>query len=147
MARKKPAPSAKTARTATARKTAAAGTARARLAPGPLQVEAQGATLKDDDRLIIAVRVRDSQGEPVTGLTKAAFKLWQLGHHFGSVSDVFVVELAEIAGLEGLYHLVRKNWSIVPNGTLPFYVRVSRRGLEPGGALTFIVKVREGLDT
>ena len=118
----------------------------ARLASGPLQVEAQGATLKDDERLIIAVRVRDHEGKPVTGLTKSNFKIWQLGHFFSDVSGFFVVELEAIAGLEGLYHLVRKNWSLVPNGTIPFYVRVAKGSLRTGGALTFIVKVREGLD-
>ena len=51
-----------------------------KLASGPLTVTAQGAILKDDDRLMIAVRVLDDQGVPVTGLKKANFKLWQMGH-------------------------------------------------------------------
>lgn len=119
---------------------------RPKLASGPLQVEAQAATLKDDDRLIIAVRVRDQEGKPVTGLTKSNFRIWQLGHFFSDVSGFFVVELAGVAGLEGLYHLVRKNWSLVPNGTIPFYVRAAKGSLRSGGALTFLVKVREGLD-
>ena len=49
---------------------------RPKLASGPLTVTAQGAILKDDDRLMIAVRVLDDQGVPVTGLKKANFKLW-----------------------------------------------------------------------
>jgi hypothetical protein len=117
------------------------------LASGPLTVEAQGAILKDDDRLIVAVRVRDAAGEPVTGLKKQHFKLWQLGHFFSSLDGFFVVELEGIAGLEGLYHLVRTPWSLVGNGTIPFYVRVAKGALRTGGALTCIVKVREGLDT
>ena len=44
------------------------------LASGPLDVSAQGAILKDDDRLMLVVRVRDADGQPVTGLKKANFK-------------------------------------------------------------------------
>ncbi len=116
------------------------------IASGPLLVSAQGAILKDDDRLMIAVRVLDKDGAPVTGLTKSNFKLWQLGHLFGEASSFIVVELENIAGLEGMYHLVHQQWSLVGNGTIPFFVRVSLSALSSGGALTFIVKVREGLD-
>lgn len=117
------------------------------VATGPLTVEAQGAILKDDDRLMVAVRVRDVDGKPVLGLKKSNFKLWQLGPYFGDLDDFFVVELASIQGLEGLYHLVRSPWSLVGNGTIPLYVRASKGILRTGGALTCIVKVREGLDT
>ncbi len=116
------------------------------LAGGPLTVEAQGAILKDDDRLMVAVRVRDVDGKPVTGLEKQNFRLWQLGHFFGDLDDFFVVELEGLAGLEGLYHLVRKPWSLVGNGTIPLYVQVLKGPLRTGGALTFVVKVRDGLD-
>ena len=40
---------------------------------GPLLVSAQGAILKDDDRLMIAVRVLDEDGTPVVGLTQSNF--------------------------------------------------------------------------
>ena len=116
------------------------------LASGPLQVTAQGATLKDDDRLIIVVRVLDADGAPVTGLKKANFQLWQMAHLFGQSTGFFVVEIDNLPGLEGLYHLVQKNWSLVGNGTIPFFVRVEKGTLRSGAALTFIVKVREGLD-
>ena len=116
------------------------------LPTGPLRVTAQGATLKDDDRLMFAVHVTDADGVPITGLKKANFKLWQLGHLFSELDDFFVVELGEISGLEGAYHLVRKPWSLVGNGTTPFFVRVQKGALRSGTALTFIVKVREGLD-
>ncbi len=116
------------------------------VATGPFTVEAQGAILKDDDRLMVAVRVRDKDGKPVTGLEKQNFRLWQLGHLFGHLDDFFVVELEGLAGLEGLYHLVRKPWSLVGNGTIPLYVQVLKGALRTGGALTFIVKVRDGLD-
>lgn len=118
----------------------------AKIASGPLSVEAQGALLKDDDRLMVAVRVRDADGKPVTGLKKQHFKLWQLGHLFGSLDGFFVVELEGLAGLEGLYHLVRKPWSLAGNGTIPLYVGVSKGAASSGGALTFVVKVRDGLD-
>ena len=117
-----------------------------KLASGPLTVTAQGAILKDDDRLIIAVRVLDKDGAPVAGLKKSNFKLWQLGHLFGEAGSFFVVELEDIPGLEGMYHLVHQQWSVVGNGTIPFFVRVAKGALRSGGALTFIVKVREGLD-
>jgi len=119
---------------------------RPKVATGALSVEAQGALLKDDDRLIIAVRVRDAEGAPVVGLKDSAFTLWQLGHVFDEIGGIFVVELDSISGLEGLYHVVRDKWSLVPNGTIPFYVRVARSPLSTGGALTFVVKVRDGLD-
>lgn len=118
----------------------------AKIATGDLQVSAQGALLKDDDRLMFAVSVRDAEGTPVTGLKKANFKIHQLGHLFGDVSNFFVVELGEVTGLEGMYHLVRKNWSLVPNGTIPFQVRVQKGAGRSGGAMTFVVKVRDGLD-
>lgn len=117
-----------------------------KVATGALTVEAQGAILKDDDRLIVAVRVRDASGAPIVGLKDANFTLWQLGHSFSEISGTFVVELESIAGLEGLYHVVRDKWSLAPNGTIPFYVRVARGPLSAGGALTFVVKVRDGLD-
>jgi len=117
-----------------------------KIATGDLQVAAQGALLKDDDRLMFAVRVVDADGAPVVGLKKANFKVFQLGHMFGDMSNFFVVELGTVAGLEGMYHLVRKNWSLVPNGTIPFYVRVQKGVARSGGAMTFVVKVRDGLD-
>jgi hypothetical protein len=116
------------------------------VATGLLQVSAQGAIYKGDDRLMVAVRVLDEAGKPVTGLTEQNFHLWQLGHFFSGVSDFFVVELGDIDDLKGLYQLVRSPWSLVGTGTIPFYVRV-KKGVRTGGALTFIVKVREGLDT
>ena len=121
-------------------------TPRPTLASGPLQVSAQGAILKADDRLMLAVRVLDQDGQPVTGLAKQHFKWWQLGQFFSPLSNFFVVEIDNIPGLEGMYHLVKAQWSMVGNGTTPFYVRVAKGSLRTGGALTFIVKVREGLD-
>lgn len=126
--------------------TASAGRPRPTIASGPLLVAAQGAILKDDDRLIVVVRVQDADGAPVTGLKKANFQLWQMGHLFGQSTSFFVVEIENIPGLEGLYHLVQKTWSLVGNGTIPFFVRVEKGKLRSGSALTFIVKVREGLD-
>ena len=119
---------------------------RPKLASGPLLVSAQGAILKDDDRLMIVVRVLDDEGVPVTGLKKANFKLWQMAHLFDQSTSFFVVEIENIPGLEGMYHLVQKTWSLVGNGTIPFFVRVEKGKLRSGAALTFIVKVREGLD-
>ena len=132
--------------TPTRRPDVSAGKApRPSLASGPLDVSAQGAILKDDDRLMLVVRVRDADGQPVTGLKKANFKWWQMGHFFGELSGFFVVEIENIPGCEGLYHLVQKTWSTVGNGTIPFYVRAQKGALRHGGALTFIVKVREAL--
>lgn len=127
-------------------RTSPSGKRRPTLATGPLTVSAQGAILKDDDRLIIVVRVLDDEGLPVTGLKKANFKLWQMGHLFGQSTGFFVVEIEDIPGLEGMYHLVQKTWSVVGNGTIPFFVRVEKGELRSGAALTFIVKVRDGLE-
>ena len=124
----------------------AGNTPRPTLASGPLTGSAQGAIFKDDDRLMLVVRVQDAEGAPVTGLKKANFKWWQMGHFFGDVSGFFVVEIDNIPGCEGLYHLVRSQWSTVGNGTIPLFVRVQKGDSRHGGALTFIVKVREGLD-
>ena len=124
----------------------ATNTPKPTIASGPLLVSAQGAILKDDDRLMIVVRVLDDEGLPVTGLKKANFKLWQMGHLFGQSTSFFVVEIENLAGLEGMYHLVQPTWSLVGNGTIPFFVRVEKGKLRSGAALTFIVKVREGLD-
>jgi hypothetical protein len=41
---------------------------------------------------------------------------------------------------------VRSPWSLVGNGTIPCFVRVRKGALRSGTALTFSVKVREGLD-
>ena len=133
--------------TPTKKRDVSAGTTpRPTVASGPLAVTAQGAIFKDDDRLMLVVRVRDADGLPVTGLKKANFKWWQMGHFLGEVSGFFVVEIEGIPGCEGLYHLVQKTWSTVGNGTIPFFVRVQKGALRHGDALTFIVKVREGLD-
>ncbi len=83
---------------------------------------------------------------PVTGLKKSNFQLWQMGHLFDQSTSFFVVEIENLPGLEGMYHLVQKTWSVVGNGTIPFFVRVEKGKLRHGAALTFIVKVREGLD-
>ena len=69
-----------------------------------------------------------------------------MGHHFDELSGFFVVEIENIAGLEGTYQLVRKPWSLAGNGTIPFVVRAEKGRLRSGVAMTFIVKVREGLD-
>lgn len=129
-----------------ARDITVAPTYRPTVATGPLRVTAQGATLKDDGRLIIVVHVTDTDGVPVAGLKVANFKLWQMGHLFDSLDGFFVVEVEGVAGLEGTYQLVRKPWSLVGNGTIPFFVRVQKGALRSGTAMTFIVKVREGLD-
>lgn len=146
MARKKTVGKAGTPTTAGRRPDIGTTTGTQKVATGVLQVTAQGAIYKGDDRLMLAVRVLDDAGKPITGLKEQHFQWWQLGHFFSEISDFFVVEIENIPGLEGMYHLVRQNWSMVGNGTIPFYVRVARSRLRNGGALTFIVKVREGLD-
>ena len=83
--------------TPTRRPDATAGkTPRPTLASGPLQVAAQGAILKDDDRLIIVVRVTDAEGVPVTGLKKSNFQLWQMAHLFDQSTSFFVVEIENL---------------------------------------------------
>jgi len=108
-----------------------------------LNVKAQGMEITSDDRLIFAVEVRSDDGEPVLGLKKSNFKIWQLGHLFGQLPVDIVVSLDEISGLEGYYHVVRKNWPPAVNGTFAFQVRVSR-GRSSGQVMTWVVKVDGG---
>jgi hypothetical protein len=105
-------------------------------------VNAQGAHISSDDRLIFAVEVRNEDGSPVSGLKKSNFKVWQLGHLLGQL-DVFVVELESIQGLEGHYHLVKKLWSPAVNGTFPFKIIVSK-GRIKGQTMAWVVKVDGG---
>ena len=108
-----------------------------------LNVKAQGTEITTDDRLIIAVEVRNDEGEPVVGLKKSSFKVWQLGHLFGALTIDIVVSLEEIAGLEGYYHVVKKHWPPAVNGTFAFVVKVSK-GRSSGQAMTWVVKVDGG---
>lgn len=117
-----------------------------RLSGGPLTVTAQGALYRSDDRLIIAVRVVESDGTPVTGLNPQHFRLWQLGHFFDALTVDTVVEVTGIGGLEGMYQVVHHQWGLAGNGTIPFYVHVSHGPRAHGSALTFAVKVHQGLD-
>ena len=114
------------------------------LAGGPLDVSAQGAIL-DDDRLMLVVRVRDADGQPVTGLKRPTSKWWQMGHFFGGccpASSVVEIEISPVA--RGLYHLVQKTWSTVGNGTIPF--RAGAEGACAMAHMTFIVQGARGLD-
>lgn len=106
------------------------------------KVNAQGSYITNDDRLMFAVEVKDEEGVPVTGLKKANFKIWQLGHLFGDLS-FFVVELEPIAGLEGHYHLVSKFWNPAVNGTFAFKINVGKYRTK-GTAMTWVVKVDGG---
>lgn len=110
---------------------------------GPLTVQAQGAVLGGDDRVIITVHVADQKGKPVTGLSTQHFRAWQTGHLFGELNSIWVVELENLPGLEGTYHVVSDHWSLAVNGTVPFLVRVERNAASTGVALTFAVKVQE----
>lgn len=108
-----------------------------------LIVTAQGIHHSGSNDLIIAVDVRDEAGAAVTGLTKARFKVWQLGHLFSEMSIDTVVPLDSIATLEGLYHVVRKNWAPAVDGTFGFRVRVAK-GRVSGDCLTWVVKIGGG---
>jgi len=108
-----------------------------------LIVTAQGIHHSGTDDLILAVDVRDEAGAPVTGLTKARFKVWQLGHLFSEMSIDTVVPLDSIATLEGMYHLVRKNWAPAVDGTFGFRIRVAK-GRVSGDTLTWVVKIGGG---
>ncbi|MGH8049331.1 MAG: hypothetical protein ACREPB_01575 [Arenimonas sp.] len=108
-----------------------------------LNVKAQGTEITSDDRLIFAVEVRDNDGNPVLGLKKSSFKIYQLGHLFGELNVDIVVSLHEIAGLEGYYHVVRKNWPPAVNGTFAFQMTV-RKGRSSGQTMTWVVKVDGG---
>jgi len=108
-----------------------------------LIVTAQGIHHSGTNDLILAVDVRDEAGAPVTGLTKTRFKVWQLGHLFSEMSIDTVVPLDSIATLEGMYHLVRKNWAPAVDGTFGFRIRVAK-GRVAGDTLTWVVKIGGG---
>ena len=109
----------------------------------PLSVVAQGTQISGDDRLILCVHVSDDLGNPLGGLKKAAFKVWQLGHMFGA-PNFFVVDLGTIPELIGLYHLVVKLWSPAVDGTFAFYIRVQKgkKVDQSGWTLASVVKVK-----
>jgi hypothetical protein len=109
----------------------------------PLSVVAQGTHISGDDRLILCVHVSDDLGNPVVGLKKAAFKVWQLGHLLGDPT-FFVVDLGTIPDLVGLYHLVVKLWSPAVDGTFAFYIHAQKgkKGDQSGWALASVVKVK-----
>lgn len=115
------------------------------VAGGPAVVAAQAAWYQGDDRLIVAVSVHQPDGSPVPGLTKAKFKLWQLGQFFGELTIATVVELGNLPTLAGWYHLVVQQWGPIGTGTIPFCVQVIRLGKVSGSAMTAVVKVSPGL--
>jgi hypothetical protein len=110
-----------------------------------LKVEARGSHISSDDRLILVVYVEDDLGNPIVGLKKPNFKVRQMAHLFGQVSNVFVIDLgATIAQLAGHYHLVKQLWAPAVDGTFVFTVQVNagrKRGGQ-GQAYASLVKVR-----
>lgn len=108
-----------------------------------LNLKAQGTHITSDDRLIFAVEVLNDAGEPVLGLKKSNFKIWQFGHLFGELPVDIVVPLDEIDALKGYYHLVRKNWSPAVNGTFAFRVSAGK-GRSHGQVMAWVVKVDGG---
>ena len=108
-----------------------------------LIVTAQGILHSGNSDLILAVSVRDEQGNAVTGLTKRNFKVWLLGHFFDDMTVTTVVPLDTIATLEDLYHLVFKNWAPAVDGTFGFRVRAGK-GRTSGDTLTWVVKIGGG---
>jgi hypothetical protein len=108
-----------------------------------LNIKAQGTVITSDDRLIFAVEVRDDTGNPVLGLKKSSFKIYQLGHLFGQLDVDIVVSLDSIPELAGYYHVVRKNWPPAVNGTFAFQMTV-RKGRSSGQTMAWVVKVDGG---
>lgn len=108
-----------------------------------LILKAQGTYITTDDRLIFAVEVVNDAGEPILGLKKSNFKIWQLGHLFGDLTVDIVVSLEEIDALKGYYHIVRKNWSPAVNGTFAFKIS-AHKFRSSGQVMTWVVKVDGG---
>jgi hypothetical protein len=109
-----------------------------------LTVEARGSHISSDDRLILVVYVEDDQGNPVLGLKPRNFKVWQMAHLFGNVSNITVVEIgSSLPELAGHYHLVKHLWAPAVDGTFVFVVLVKgTKQLGDGRALATLVKVR-----
>jgi hypothetical protein len=68
-----------------------------------------GSDGKPLDYQMISVRVKDSEGQPVTGLKKSDFKVYDMGVFFGELKVQLVQELKSEAPslpfLEGTYRL------------------------------------------
>ena len=110
-----------------------------------LNVEARGSHFSSDGRLFLVVYIEDDQANPVLGLKRPNFKVWQMAHHFGPLSNFIVIDLgASIPALAGHYHLVKQLWAPAVNGTFVFTVQVNA-GVKRGGkgqAYASLVKVK-----
>jgi hypothetical protein len=109
-----------------------------------LKVEARGSHFSSDARLFLVVYVEDDQGNPVLGLKKRDFKVRQMAHHFGSLTDFIVIDHATIPALAGHYELVKQRWAPAVDGTFVFTVLVDA-GVKRGGkgrAFASLVKVK-----
>jgi hypothetical protein len=109
-----------------------------------LTLSAQGTLTSGSSDLIIAVDVRDENGQPVTGLQKRNFKVWQLGSMFSEMGITTVVPLDSIPTLEGMYHLVRKDWAPAVDGTFGFRIRAAKGRGTAGDTLAWVVKIGGG---
>ena len=79
-------------------------------------------------------------------MKKSNFALWQLGQLFDEASGFFVVELGKSPACKACTSSCTRYGRWPATASFPFFVRVTKGSLRSGGALTFIVKVREGLD-
>ena len=80
----------------------------------------------------------------MTGLVKRNFKVWQLGSMFSDMEITTVVPLESIATLEGMYHLVRKDWAPAVDGTFGFRIRAAKGRGTAGDTLAWVVKIGGG---
>lgn len=113
------------------------------------EIAADGTPLNSQN---ISVRVRDSSGEPVTGLKKSDFKVYDMGFGFGNINIALVQEInAEAPSLPilpGTYR-IKLTRNTMMKGQFVYAVIVNkmsrgrnRKSLGSGQTLISVVKIR-----
>lgn len=113
------------------------------------EVAADGTPLNNQ---YISVRVKDSSGEPVTGLKKSDFKVYDMGFGFGNINIALVQEINAEAPtlpiLPGTYRIkLTRNTMMKGQFVMAVIVNKMSRGrnkksLGSGQALVSVIKIK-----
>lgn len=111
------------------------------LAPTRVDVQAAASWIAGAEFLMITVYVADANGTPVTGLTKARFRLWELGNRLGEHTITSAVSLDNLDHLAGHYALAIRHWGPpLAASQVAFSVQVLRNGRVAGTRLFSFTK-------
>ncbi|MBK6876678.1 MAG: hypothetical protein IPG99_09575 [Ignavibacteria bacterium] len=113
------------------------------------EVTADGTPLNNQ---YISVRVKDSSGEPVTGLKKSDFKVYEMGFGFGNINIALLQEInAEAPSLPilpGTYR-IKLTRNLMMKGQFVMAVNVNKmsrgrnkKSLGSGQALVSVIKIK-----